>query len=355
MADEAAKQQVESETIVEVDAADGRGFQPVDDVEQELGELQLQDGLDNLPRCVHLRVDALRSLQEKHAELEEQFEKERRLLELKYEKLYAPIYQERSAIVSGAKEVEEVTNPTQGDERPHADKKDEEFVKGIPGFWVRALMNNPTTEELVQERDLEALQFLVDIRSIMHEENNGFRLEFEFAENPFFENKVLAKDYDVADATEDGDAVLRNITGTEIQWKSGQNLCETTKKVKQRAKGSKDTRVVAKQVPCESFFQFFANVEMPSEEEETEETRELMNQLTIDFQIGFTIHESIVPQAVLWFTGEAVVEDSEYDPDEDYDDEEDSDEEEGASRRKKFPGLKAGADSTEKPPECKNQ
>lgn len=88
-----------------------------------------------------------------------------------------------------------------------------------------------------------------------------------------------------------------------------------------------------------------------------------MRQLSGDFEIGFTIHESIVPQALLWFTGEAVEEDSEYDPedDEDYEEEEESDDDDSdddapkpRKAKKKFPALDGSA-STEKPPECKNQ
>lgn len=85
-----------------------------------------------------------------------------------------------------------------------------------------------------------------------------------------------------------------------------------------------------------------------------------MRQLTGDFEIGFLIHETIIPQALLWFTGEAVEDDdSEYDPEDDYDDDEESDDsDEDAPRarktKKKFPALE-GANSTEKPPECKNQ
>ncbi|DAZ94263.1 TPA: hypothetical protein N0F65_011895 [Lagenidium giganteum] len=368
MADQQPAHIVEDETVVEVDAADGRGFQPVDDVAAKMGAMGLdhdeddeEDDLANLPRKVQLRIEALRKLQESQAELEEQFEKERRLLELKYEKLYQPMYRERAEIVAGSKEVDAVLSG-EGLQQEEA-SAEEDDVKGIPGFWLRALMNHSLLEELIHERDLPAFEYLVDIRSSSHEDDNGFKLEFEFAPNPFFENTVLTKEYDVAEASDAGDAVLRNITGTEIQWKAGQNLCEVTKKVKQRAKGSKETRVIQRTEPCESFFQIFTPVEMPSEEEEDEDSRMLMRQLTRDFQIGFTIHESIVPQAVLWFTGEAVEADSDYDPEEDEDFEEDeesdSDEEEGAPRRgknKKFAALgEAGAASTEKPPECKNQ
>ncbi|TMW57843.1 hypothetical protein Poli38472_013317 [Pythium oligandrum] len=343
------------DTVVEVDANDGRGFQPVNDVAEQLEQLEIEDELANLPVKVQLRIEALRKLQEQQATIEEEFEKERKILELKYEKLYQPLYQERAAIVSGAKEVDAVANG-EGQQQD-----DEEDVKGVPGFWARAFMNHSALAEMVQERDLPALEYLVDVRSTSHEADNGFKLEFEFTENSFFTNKVLTKEYDIGEASESGEAVLRNVVGTVIEWKEGQNLCEITKKVKQRAKGSKETRVVSRTEACESFFQFFTPVEMPSEDDEDSEI--IMRQLSGDFEIGFTIHESIVPQALLWFTGEAIEEDSEYDPedDEDYDDDDDdSDESSGDDApkprkgKKKFAALEGGA-STEKPPECKNQ
>ena len=94
----------------------------------------------------------------------------------------------------------------------------------------------------------------------------------------------------------------------------------------------------------------------------------IIRQMSGDFEIGFTIHETIIPQALLWFTGEAVEDDSDYfeeeedDEDDDEDDEEDDDESLSSDDapkprrgKKKFPALNNGADSIEKPPECKNQ
>ncbi|GMF28360.1 unnamed protein product [Phytophthora lilii] len=361
----ADKQVAEQDTVVEVDQHDGRGFQPVDDVAEGVAQLAVEgaeeeeDDLANLPKKVLLRLDALRKLQEAQAEVEDEFEKERKALELKYEKLYQPFYAQRAEIVSGAKEVEAVTAAPA--EPQEADAEAEEDVKGVPGFWLRAFMNHSVLADLIQERDLPAFEFLTDVHSVSHEEDNGFKLTFEFAENPFFANKSLTKEYDIGDASELGEAVLRNVTGTVIEWKEGQNLCEVTKKVKQRAKGGKgETRVVSRTEPCESFFQFFTPVEMPSEEDDEDM---IMRQLSGDFEIGFTIHETIIPQALLWFTGEAVEDDdSDYDPEEDEDYEESDEEslsgdEAPKPRRgkKKFPALEGGANSTEKPPECKNQ
>lgn len=343
------------EGTIEIDQNDGRGFQAVDAVAAGVEGIELEDDLANLPKKVQLRVTALRDLQDQQAKIEEEFEKERKLLELKYEKLYQPLYAERAEIVSGTKEVPAVVSG----EGLSAEEIAED-VKGVPGFWVRALMNHSALAEMVQERDLQALEFLTDVKSTSHENDNGFKLEFVFAENPVFSNTVLTKEYDIGEASESGEAVLRNVIGTPIEWKDGQNLCEVTKKVKQRAKGSKETRVVSRTEPCDSFFQFFTPVEMPSEDDEDSDI--IMRQLSGDFEIGFTIHESIVPQALLWFTGEAVEEDSDYDPedDEDYDeDEEESDDEDdddapkARKGKKKFPAL--DGNSTEKPPECKNQ
>lgn len=357
----------EQDSVVELDQNDGRGFQPVEEVTEQVAQLNVagadeeeEDDLANLPKNVLLRLDALRKLQEAQAEVEEEFEKERKALELKYEKLYKPFYQQRAEIVSGAKEVEAVTAAAAEPQEGDAEAED---VKGVPGFWLRAFMNHSVLADLIQERDLPAFEFLTDVHSVSHEEDNGFKLTFEFAENPFFANKTLTKEYDIGDASEMGEAVLRNVTGTVIEWKEGQNLCEVTKKVKQRAKGGKgETRVVNRTEPCESFFQFFTPVEMPSEEDD-EDSEMIMRQLSGDFEIGFTIHETIIPQALLWFTGEAVEDDSDYDPEED-EDYEDSDEDSDDSGddapkprrgKKKFPALEGGANSTEKPPECKNQ
>lgn len=261
---------VDADTVVEVDNHDGRGFQPVDGATAGVAGLSVQDAeedeeeedeLANLPKKVQLRLGALRKLQEAQAEVEEQFEKERKALELKYEKLYQPFYAQRAEIVSGAKEVEEVTSGTFEGE--------EEDVKGVPGFWLRALTNHSMLADLIHERDLPAFEFLSDVRSTSHEEDNGFKLEFEFAENPYFTNKVLTKEYDIGDASEAGEAVLRDVKGTVIEWKEGKNLCEVTKKVKQRAKGGRgETRVVSRTEPCDSFFQFFTPVDMPSEEDD---------------------------------------------------------------------------------------
>jgi nucleosome assembly protein 1-like 1 len=216
---------------------------------------------DYLTPAVSSRVGHLKALQQQQAVLEAQFEEERRQLELKYEKMYQPLYAERALVVSGEKEV------ATADEM--AGETEQTKTVGIPGFWVKAMMNHPVVEQIITERDLPALEFLKDVKSESLTETNGFRLEFIFAMNPFFENDVLTKVYDVSEGPT-GDAMLKNIVGTEIKWHAGQNLCEKKKKVKQKAKNGGQTRMVTKVEPCSSFFQFFSPVDMPTEEEDEE-------------------------------------------------------------------------------------
>jgi nucleosome assembly protein 1-like 1 len=148
---EAAQKQ---EEVIEIDSADGRGFVPMDQITQKVGEIGIEqqqeeeeeeDPLADLPKKVLIRLEALKKLQENQADLETEFEKERKLLELKYEKLYQPLYQERAQIVAGTKEVEGISSLTP--------EEAQENVKGIPGFWVRALMNHSIVEQIITERE----------------------------------------------------------------------------------------------------------------------------------------------------------------------------------------------------------
>ena len=69
----------------------------------------------------------------------------------------------------------------------------------------------------------------------------------------------------------------------------------------------------------------------------------------VDFEIGHYIRERIVPRAVLFFTGEALDEESDYDEDEE-DEDDDDDDGSGSENDADFDPKKAGAN-----PECKQQ
>merc|ERR1711890_12257 len=86
-------------------------------------------------------------------------------------------------------------------------------------------------------------------------------------------------------------------------------------------------RTITKQVKADSFFNFFDPPAVPDDPnaEVDEDTQAL---LTADFEIGHYIRERIVPRAVLFFTGEALEDESdceEEESDEDDDDDDNSD------------------------------
>lgn len=106
---------------------------------------------------------------------------------------------------------------------------------------------------------------------------------------------------------------------------------------------TKQTRVVKKTMPTESFFNFFDPPKAPAEED-ADSSDDVEERLELDYQLGEDIKEKLIPRAIDWFTGEALQfeeldddleeadfedEDDEDDDDlsEDKDDEDESDEE----------------------------
>ncbi|CAN7133129.1 unnamed protein product [Brassica rapa subsp. narinosa] len=270
------------------------------------------DVLENLTPQVRARVDALKDIQSQHDELEAKFREERAVLEAKYEKLYQPLYAKRFEIVNGTTEIELTPEDTKMDEVD--DKTAEE--KGVPSFWLTALQNNEVTSEEVTEHDEEALKYLKDIKWCKTEEPKGFKLEFLFDSNPFFKNNVLTKSYHVIDEDE---LLIEKAIGTEIDWYPGK--CLTQKIVEKKPKKGLTN--------AESFFNFFNPPEVPDEDEDIDDDRadELQYHMELDYDIGSTIRNKIIPHAVSWFTGEAM-EEQEFDLDDDEDDDTDEDEDE---------------------------
>ena len=94
-------------------------------------------------------------------------------------------------------------------------------------------------------------------------------------------------------------------------------------------KDTKQTRVVRKTVPTESFFNFFDPPKPPVEEDE-DVAEDVEERLELDYQLGEDIKEKLIPRAIDWFTGKAlqfeeVDEELEEGDFEDEDDEEDDD------------------------------
>merc|ERR1712188_283709 len=129
-------------------------------------------------------------------------------------------------------------------------------------------------------------------------------------------------------------------TGCKIDWKKGKNITQKQVKKKQKHKGRGQTRIITKMVKTDSFFNFFDPPELPEDEDDMDEETEAL--LAVDFEIGHFFRERLIPKAVLFFTGEAIEEDS--DDEDGEEDDEDND-----------PDYRPQGKDGDKPEECKQQ
>ncbi|KAK3378170.1 putative nucleosome assembly protein I [Podospora didyma] len=297
--------------------------------------------IESLPVDVKRRVAGLKGLQKEHSKLECEFQEEVLQLEKKYFAKFTPLYQERSAIVNGQKEPTEAqieAGEASDDEEEHEGEEDAvkeksaestEKVSGIPEFWLSAMKNQMSLAEMITDRDEGALKSLIDIR-LEYLDKPGFRLIFEFAENPFFTNKLITKTYYYQNESGyGGDFIYDHAEGDKIEWKAGQDLTVRVEQKKQRNKTTKQTRIVKKTVPTESFFNFFSPPKAPIEEDDDDATSDIEDRLELDYQLGEDIKEKLIPRAIDWFTGEALAFEEFDEEDEldegDFDDEDDED------------------------------
>ncbi|KAG8010981.1 WD repeat-containing protein 34, partial [Nibea albiflora] len=151
--------------------------------------------------------------------LNEQASEEILKVEQKYNKLRQPFFQKRS-----------------------------ELIAKIPNFWVTTFVNHPQVSALLGEEDEEALHYLSRVEVTEFEDiKSGYRIDFYFDENPYFENKALSKEFNV---NESGDPVSKS---TEIKWKAGKDLTKRTGQTPNKA-GKK-----RQHEEPESFFTWFTD------------------------------------------------------------------------------------------------
>ncbi|KAL9641378.1 MAG: hypothetical protein Q9204_000013 [Flavoplaca sp. TL-2023a] len=316
--------------------------------------------IESLPAPVRRRVAGLKGVQKEHSKLEVQFQEEVLQLEKKYFAKFSPLYEKRAKIVNGATEPteEEVKagESPDGEDQESAkaespeDQEAHGNVAGIPEFWLSAMKNQVSLAELITARDEAALKLLTDIR-MEYLEKPGFRLIFEFAENEFFANQQLTKTYYYQEESGyGGDFIYDHAEGDKINWRTDKDLTVTIESKKQRNKNTKQTRVVKKTVPTESFFNFFDPPKAPSADDD-DVASDVEERLELDYQLGEDIKEKLIPRAIDWFTGEALqfeeldeeLEEGDFEDDddeddddlsEDRDDDDDSDEEDDSSKPK---------------------
>ncbi|CAL8276621.1 unnamed protein product [Merluccius merluccius] len=139
-------------------------------------------------------IEHIDEVQNEIDRLNEQASEEILKVEQKYNKLRQPFYQKRS-----------------------------ELIAKIPNFWVTTFVNHPQVAAILGEEDEEALQYLKRVEVAEFEDiKSGYRIDFYFDENPYFENKVLSKEFHLNDT---GDPVSKS---SEIKWKPGEDLTKRT-------------------------------------------------------------------------------------------------------------------------------
>lgn len=307
------------------------------------------------------RINALKHVQVSVLEVEAKFFEELHELECKYASTYEPFYEKRRKIVTGEYEpTDEEGKWTLGDDldEPKDNKevlalengKEEEEEKGVKNFWLETLQSFRITSEIIQEHDEPILSYLQDIQvKLFDKKPYGYTLEFHFAENPYFTNKVLTKTYQLKIEVDSNDPFsyegpdLEKATGCTINWNPTKNVCMKLVKKKLKSKNKKQPpKIVSKEEKQDSFFNFFETPKVRSEDSEDNKKVAKMSEseadedddaehdadlyLIADFEIGQYLKEKIIPKAILFFTGDGV--DDEFDED-DYEDEDEEDEEEG--------------------------
>jgi len=310
-------------TIPETDADDihDPDFKPTVDLKEM-----------KLPSIMLGRVKALKNLQMNAVKVETEYYKEINKLDMKYQAKYEKYYQQMAKVISGAHEpsgdevlwiddvedVEEVKEAAKDAEEPSERKKTIVFhpdfpadAKGLPKFWLHALKN--ANEEsllgLVEPVDEPVLEYMTDFTIALHPDNAGFTLNFHFALNPYFTNKVLIKEYTLREGPDpkcplqyDGPEII-GCKGCTIDWKKGMDV----------TKADDQEKVV------KSFFTFFTPP-IVKEGDDGHETYKKV--LSVDYDVGFAMKEKIIPRSVVYFTGEIFRDDDDLVEDEDAKDEE---------------------------------
>lgn len=159
---------------------------------------------------------------------------------------------------------------------------------------------------------MDCLDHLTDITCTDFPDGLGFELTFHFSPNAFFTNTTLSKRYEVPNLLTEDEPILKNVTGTTVNWKKDKSLTYKEVTKKQRRKGGPHAgqiRTITKKERTDSFFHFFTPPTMPGlseviDEEEADAVEEAFDH---DYDVAQAFRGHLIPKAVLWFTGEAMM------------------------------------------------
>ena len=305
------------------------------DVDQKDFEYKMSKTILLMPEEVQDRFKAIKVLYDTERQIDDEEEALYRALELKYDALYREVYEERKQVLAGTKLPAEDALAQFNVRAKELD--DEDFKKlevqscdvkdiqncptGVPGFWLRSMLNHGGISRLIQEKDRPILMHLQDIDCKLHDPGYGFDLIFTFEKNDYFKNEKLSKSF-----TMERQNMIEKCEGSEIEWKDGKDVTKKKIKKKQKAKKGKPGQTITKVVEQESFFNFFKTREMPDEKELAEgkitpkekgeddedgvgekDAAELMDE---DFDLGNEFKDQLIPLALEYYL-EVIEEDDE--------------------------------------------
>jgi|Transcript_33515 hypothetical protein len=190
-------------------------------------------------------VKTLKEIDVRFCKLEVEYEKEEAAIRKKYDALQAPLLAERAAALADASNAEDKTTGT----------------PACKGFWLQA-MNNGDIAETIETYDEPVLEYLKDIKysDTGDDPKAGGKLEYIFAENPYFTNETLSiewvSDYDPEKYTPWQECEIVDWKGSTVDWKPGKDVTVELIAKKTKGGGAKKAKQKAKskEEPRNSFF-----------------------------------------------------------------------------------------------------
>ncbi|KAM6216093.1 testis-specific Y-encoded-like protein 5 [Rhynchocyon petersi] len=106
-----------------------------------------------------------------------------------------------------------------GQLRLHHLERRNRLIQDIPGFWGRAFQNHPQLSTFLSVKDKEVLRYLNNLEvEELGLARLGYKIKFYFDRNPYFQNRVLIKEYGCGPSNR----VVSHTT--PIQWLPGHDL-----------------------------------------------------------------------------------------------------------------------------------
>ncbi|XP_071069776.1 testis-specific Y-encoded protein 4-like [Dasypus novemcinctus] len=104
--------------------------------------------------------------------------------------------------------------------KPHLERRSN-IIERIRGFWFKTILNHPLMSAMISDQDQDMLNYMISLKveELIHP-TNSCKIIFFFGRNPYFQNEVITKEYDIT------------ITGykashsTPVQW-LGDYECQT--------------------------------------------------------------------------------------------------------------------------------